>query len=172
MTSSGFIDLPLQEQISMIEKHEAELHLSHLDNDTAFELGSLIRSSFLAEQNAATDGIVISISLFSGHTLFACAVGNPRKLGPDNWDWVKRKANTVKRFGLSSFLVGRTRLLKGKELDGLGADYAAHGGGFPIHVEGCKAGPVGVVVVSGLKQEDDHYLIVNALDAFRRKSQV
>ncbi|EST06704.1 protein of unknown function DUF336 [Kalmanozyma brasiliensis GHG001] len=172
MASVGFIDLPLQEQIGLIEQHEATHRLSSLDNAVAFELGSLIRTFFLAKYDAAKEGIVISIALFSGHTLFSCAVGNPRKLGPDNWDWVRRKANTVRRFGLSSFLVGRTRLLKGKELDGLGPDYAAHGGGFPINVEGCSAGPVGAIVVSGLKQEDDHYLIVNALADFQKKDQI
>lgn len=154
----------LQGQVDLIESQEASLVLSNLSNDTAFQLGSLIRSAFLARFNPAQDGIVISIALFSGHTLFACAVGNPLKLGPDNWDWVRRKSNTVKRFGRSSYLVGRTRLLKGKELDGLGVDYAAHGGGFPIRVKGLTAGPVGVVVVSGLKQEDDHQLIVSALE--------
>lgn len=172
MASINFLDKPLQEQISIVEQHEATYRLAGLDNDAAFELGSLIRSIFLTKHDAAKEGIVISIALFSGHTLFSCAVGNPRKLGPDNWDWVRRKANTVKRFGLSSFLVGRTRLLKGKELDGLGPDYAAHGGGFPINVEGCTAGPVGAIVVSGLKQEDDHYLIVNALAAFQKKDQI
>lgn len=154
----------LKDQISLIESQESTLILPQLSNDTAFELGTLLRSTFLSTFDPKSDGIVISISLFSGHTLFSCAVGNPLKLGPDNWDWVRRKANTVERFGRSSYLVGRTRLLKGKELDGLGEDYAAHGGGFPIRVEGMTAAPVGVVVVSGLKQEDDHQLIVSALE--------
>lgn len=168
---AGFLNKPLPEQISTIEEHERTSRLTRLDNSIAFELGSLIRTCFLSAYDEASDGIVISIALFSGHTLFQCAVGNPRKLGPDNWDWVRRKSNTVKRFGLSSFLVGRNRLLKGKELDGLGPDYAAHGGGFPINIEGCDAGPVGVIVVSGLKQEDDHYLIVDALAALRKRQQ-
>lgn len=153
-----------QAQIKQIEAQEFTLILPSLDNNIAFELGSLIRSTFLSTFNPESDGIVISISLFSGHTLFSCAAGNPRKLGPDNWDWVRRKSNTVQRFGLSSFLVGRTRLSKGRNLDGLGADYAAHGGGFPIRVQGMTAAPVGVIVVSGLKQEDDHQLIVTALE--------
>ncbi|CBQ68199.1 conserved hypothetical protein [Sporisorium reilianum SRZ2] len=159
----------LQRQIDLIESQEATLVLPELTNDTAFELGSLIRSTFLAQFDPAKDGIVISIALFSGHTLFACAVGNPLKLGPDNWDWVRRKSNTVKRFGRSSYLVGRTRLFKGKELDGLGPDYAAHGGGFPVRIKGLTAGPTGVIVVSGLKQEDDHQLIVTALEKLLSK---
>ncbi|CDR98936.1 uncharacterized protein SPSC_02041 [Sporisorium scitamineum] len=161
----------LQNQVDLLESQEASLVLPELTNDTAFELGSLIRSTFLSQFDAAKDGIVISIALFSEHTLFSCAVGNPLKLGPDNWVWVRRKSNAVKRFGRSSYLVGRTRLFKGKELDGLGPDYAAHGGGFPIRINGLAAGPVGVIVVSGLKQEDDHQLIVTALEQLLAKKQ-
>ncbi len=42
-------------------------------------------------------------------------------------------------------------------------EYAPHGGGFPLIVAG--TGPVGVVLVSGLPQEQDHALIVEALEA-------
>jgi len=41
--------------------------------------------------------------------------------------------------------------------------YAPHGGGFPLLVRG--TGPVGVVLVSGLPQQEDHALIVDALEA-------
>lgn len=162
----------LHDQIALLQSQEAKLVLAELSNNTAFELGLLIRSAFLDQFDPTSDGIVISIALFSGHTLFSCAVGNASKLGPDNWDWVRRKSNTVQRFGLSSFLVGRQRLLKGKDLDGLGPDYAAHGGGFPIRINRLTAGPAGVIVVSGLKQEDDHQLIVTALEKFSANSNV
>jgi uncharacterized protein (UPF0303 family) len=42
--------------------------------------------------------------------------------------------------------------------------YAPHGGGFPLVVAG--TGIVGVALVSGLPQEQDHALIVEALEAF------
>ncbi|PWY97313.1 hypothetical protein BCV70DRAFT_68482 [Testicularia cyperi] len=157
-------------QISTIESQERSLVFESFSNDLAFELGSLVRSAFLSTFDPTTDGIVVSISLFSGHTLFACAAGNPRKLGPDNWDWVRRKTNTVRRYGLSSYLVGRTRLSKGKDLDGLGPDYAAHGGAFPINVKHCSTGPIGALVVSGLSQDKDHQLCVNAIQSLIAKS--
>jgi uncharacterized protein (UPF0303 family) len=43
------------------------------------------------------------------------------------------------------------------------ADFAAHGGSFPIRVHG--AGIIGCVTVSGLPQRADHELAVEALCA-------
>ena len=44
-------------------------------------------------------------------------------------------------------------------------DYAIHGGGFPIRVANVDQ-MVGVVVVSGLKQEHDHQIIVEVIKDF------
>lgn len=50
---------------------------------------------------------------------------------------------------------------------GAADEYAIHGGGFPVRVKGV-GGVVGVVVVSGLKQEDDHQVVVEVVDEFIR----
>ena len=44
-------------------------------------------------------------------------------------------------------------------------EYAIHGGGVPVRVEGME-GVVGVIVVSGLRQEEDHQIVVEALQTF------
>jgi uncharacterized protein (UPF0303 family) len=71
----------------------------------------------------------------------------------------------VERYGASSFLVGRRLAARGEELDAsMGVDpaqFAAHGGAFPVRV--ADVGVVGVVTVSGLPQADDHALVVEAL---------
>jgi uncharacterized protein (UPF0303 family) len=40
--------------------------------------------------------------------------------------------------------------------------YAIHGGGVPVRVRGVE-GPVAVVVVSGLAQEEDHGVVIEGL---------
>lgn len=47
-------------------------------------------------------------------------------------------------------------------LGGNAGDYAIHGGGWPVRVKGVE-GIVAVVVVSGLKQEQDHGIILQAV---------
>jgi len=68
----------------------------------------------------------------------------------------------------SSYAVGLKLAASGKSLaDSMGAaaaDYAAHGGCFPVVVPG--VGLVGSVTVSGLPQKDDHDLVVEAIREF------
>jgi uncharacterized protein (UPF0303 family) len=73
----------------------------------------------------------------------------------------------VARFHRSSYGVGLSLKAKNETLlekFGLAvADYAAHGGSFPLTV--AQAGVVGSVTVSGLPQRADHELVVEALCA-------
>lgn len=46
--------------------------------------------------------------------------------------------------------------------------YAIHGGGVPIKVRGVE-GVVGVVVVSGLKQHEDHAVVVEGISKIIRQ---
>ena len=50
-------------------------------------------------------------------------------------------------------------------LSGEKGDYAIHGGGVPVGVKGVE-GVVAVVVVSGLKQDEDHAVIVEVMKKF------
>lgn len=44
-------------------------------------------------------------------------------------------------------------------------EYAIHGGGVPVRVHGVE-GIVGVIVVSGLKQHEDHQVVVEGLEEY------
>lgn len=57
------------------------------------------------------------------------------------------------------------RGLKSSVPGGVPDDYAIHGGGFPIRVANVDQ-VVGVVVVSGLKQEHDHQVILEVIKDF------
>jgi uncharacterized protein (UPF0303 family) len=78
------------------------------------------------------------------------------------------KRRVVEHFGHSSFHERRRHEAAGTTFEAATSlrfpEYAPHGGGFPLIVEG--TGPVGVVLVSGLPQHEDHALIVEALEAF------
>jgi uncharacterized protein (UPF0303 family) len=87
---------------------------------------------------------------------------------PDNHVWVARKSATVQRFGVSSWYMGRK--LGGDEgafaakygLGGSAGTYAIHGGGVGVKIRGVE-GYVAVLVVSGLKQDEDHMACVEGL---------
>jgi len=79
----------------------------------------------------------------------------------------------VERYGSASYLVGARFRAKGstfEESSRLDPDeYAAHGGSFPITVEG--VGVVGTVTVSGLPQLQDHRFVVEVLEEFLSKDR-
>jgi uncharacterized protein (UPF0303 family) len=87
---------------------------------------------------------------------------------PDNDSWVARKRKTVLRWGVSTWYMHckfSGDEMAFREKYGLGnsaGEYAIHGGGVPIRVTGVE-GVIAVVVVSGLKQDQDHGVIVEVI---------
>lgn len=146
----------LKEDVEKIALQERELHLPRLDAQLAWELGSRLRA--MAVERGLV--IVVDIRRFNQPLFYAALEGTT----PDNPEWVRRKSNMVARYHRSSYGVGIDLKLKNEALQDRGhsiADFAAHGGSFPLHVEG--AGIVGSVTVSGLPQRADHELVVEAL---------
>ena len=145
------------EDIAVIEEQEKVLQFAAFDADTAWQLGGVLRSKLVERGAGATVEIEIA-----GQVLFTCATVGAK---PGQADWIRRKRNTVQKFGRSTYAIGRMLERDGQTLEGLHGldikDYAAHGGGFPIVVVG--AGRIGSVIVSGLPQRDDHALVVSAL---------
>jgi uncharacterized protein (UPF0303 family) len=74
---------------ALTAQQEALLRFSKFDADVAWQVGSVVRETFLAARaagkHAPESGVVIHIETFTGHTLFSCAVGRPPTVGPDNW---------------------------------------------------------------------------------------
>jgi uncharacterized protein (UPF0303 family) len=143
--------------LAELTAEEDELQLPRFSNDDAWTLGTA-----LVEQ-ARSEQLPIAVDVTrNGHQLFAAALTGA---SPDNAAWIARKAATVHRFGHSSLSVGqRFRELGTTFEDATRLDperYVAQGGAVPIVVR--DVGPVGVVVVSGLPQVEDHRMVVTAL---------
>lgn len=67
-------------------EHERLARFKSFTEETAWTLGTTIRSLFLERHGEdKSKGIVIKIETFTGHTLFAAAVGKTPVIGPDNW---------------------------------------------------------------------------------------
>ena len=149
--------MTLDEEIEILKTQELALHFAAFNADQAWRLGSRLREL----SQAASKPVAIGIWL-AGQTLLYTGTNG---ISAGNEDWLRRKRNTVLRFGKSSLLVG-LELAKSKttleQKQGLTlADYAAHGGGFPLLLSG--TGCVGAIVVSGLTQREDHALVITAL---------
>jgi uncharacterized protein (UPF0303 family) len=145
--------------LAELAAEEEELQFSAFTNDDAWELGAALVAG--ARRQGAPVAIDISRNR---HQLFHTALPGAT---PDNDSWIRRKTRVVNRFGHSTLYMrqaGRERGTTFEEQYGLDPlRYAAHGGGFPIVVR--RVGPVGVVVVSGLPQVEDHRMVVAALRA-------
>jgi uncharacterized protein (UPF0303 family) len=143
--------------LAELAAEEDELQLARFTNDDAWTLGTALVTRARADRLP----VAVDISRHS-HQLFHAALTGAT---PDNDSWIQRKARVVHRFGHSSLYVGQRSREAGTTFDEqFGLDpqqYAAHGGGVPLLVR--DVGPVGVVVVSGLPQVEDHRMVVAAL---------
>ena len=148
----------LDDLVATIVEQQRRLVLTHFDHEDAWSLGCLI------VEIARERDLPVVVDIRRGtHQLFHAALAGTT---PDNDTWVERKVRVVERFGEPSFLVGLRARAAGTtfpEASGLSEQqYAAHGGCFPLTVRG--VGPIGTVTVSGLPQEQDHALVVEALE--------
>lgn len=145
--------------IAAIAEQEKILLFKGFTEADAWAVGSAIRDLALA----AGQGVFVDVRLWD-RALFTHAMAGTNA---DNEDWVRRKVNVVRRFGVSSYRKALELKRDGKAFEaGRGtdpADYAAAGGGFPIRLAG---GPViGCVTVSNLPMRQDHELAVEAIAA-------
>ena len=145
--------------VADLAAEEDELQFTSFTNDDAWELGTAL------VEYARREGAPVAIDISRNHhQLFRAALPGAT---PDNDTWIARKQRVVHRFGHSTLHTRQAFVERGTTFEeALGLDpqqYAAHGGGFPVLVR--SVGPVGVVVVSGLPQLEDHRMVVSALRA-------
>ncbi|KAF7726441.1 hypothetical protein EC973_008775 [Apophysomyces ossiformis] len=150
--------------LNALLEQEAELQFTRFSSEDALNLGLLL----LENGKSYTRPIVIDITL-AGHQLFHYSM---QGTSPDNNEWVRRKNNTVNRFGHSSYYMGQYCASKSALFEQKYAvsdkEYACHGGAFPLKIR--DVGIVGTITVSGLAQEDDHNLVVRSIEQYLAKS--
>ncbi|WP_196887552.1 heme-degrading domain-containing protein [Aureivirga sp. CE67] len=135
-----------------------KIELNQFDNRIGLKLGLDILK--LAKEK--NKNIAIQIERLN-HIVFSYVDNN---LPADKHNWMRRKSNIAKHFEESSLSVkhdlknGNMTLSETFALDE--KDYLAKGGAIPIFVK--NAGMVAVITVSGLSDEEDHQIIVEALE--------
>lgn len=150
-------DLSNQTLVTELLEQEAELELTQFDQNAAWRLGSLIKTAAEA-MNAA-----VSIEIYAfEQVIFSFAMPGTNK---DQQEWLRRKRQTVLRFGHCSYFQGQSSAAKGRSFEAQPhldpKEYCGHGGGFPLRVK--NVGLIGAVTVSGLPEDIDHKLAVDAL---------
>ncbi|KAL3440658.1 hypothetical protein BJX65DRAFT_314608 [Aspergillus insuetus] len=157
---------------------------------TAWELGNALRQRILALPDTQRRPSLISIARAGHkeqhHVLFQ-AVTEPGT-HPDNEVWARRKRNTVLRWGMSTWAFRKKVLETGpvgtdesnvelawikkygmaSYVGGTPDEFCIYGGGVPVKVDGVD-GVVAVISVSGLRQEDDHQVIIEVIGEFLEK---
>ncbi|WP_311380859.1 heme-degrading domain-containing protein [Arthrobacter sp. ISL-28] len=148
---------------SLIRRIETEIQTLRFDK---FDQGDALALGLLLTGLGMSRKLPIAIDIRRNqHILFHASLQGAT---PDNDIWIERKARTAERYCEPSLLVGLRGRLGGGRLEDNGwfdqLRYASHGGAFPIYLNG--AGAVGTVTVSGLPQQADHDLVVEALGSF------
>lgn len=158
--------MSIEQDLQIIAEQEALLQFDRFDADTAWELGCRLREAAL--RRSAALAIVVTVNQLRR---FQCLMPGATA---NNEDWARRKHNVVQKFERSSLAIGldcQRQHSSLQEKNGLSlAEYATHGGGFPLLLRG--VGCIGSVVVSGLPQREDHQLVVEVLAALLQLDQV
>ena len=143
-------------------KQEENFSFSSFDNDDAIALGQ----EMLKIATSQKAPVIVQVRIGQQIIFHAALTGTTTE---NDW-WINRKARVVEKFNHSSIYVRVSFEEKNQtfeEHSGLDNElYAAHGGGFPIIVAG--QGVVGVALVSGLPQVEDHKMIIQGLTNFKQ----
>lgn len=153
-------------QLKDLSREEKSFTFAHFTCEHAWVIGNILRNALRTADCPA----LIHISL-AAQTLFH-APSLPGMM-PDSETWTKRKANTVLRWGHSTWYMScmfdgdykqfaEYHAMSGDEW----AKYTIEGGGFPVFVKGVE-GCVGAIVVVGIDGEQAHGVVVKAIEEYK-----
>ena len=134
-----------------------KIELETFNNRIGLEMGLAV-VNLAKERN---QNIAVQVERLN-HIIFLYVDDN---LPTDKHNWLRRKANVVKNFEESSLSVKFDLINGNMTLDETFAlnsnNYLAKGGSIPIFVK--NAGMVAIITVSGLRDEEDHKIVIDAL---------
>jgi uncharacterized protein (UPF0303 family) len=141
----------------MNEETLKKIELAKFDNEIGLEIGLTI-INLAKERN---QNIAVQVERLN-HIVFLYV---DDQLPADKHNWLKRKANVAKYFEESSLNVKQDLINGNMTLESTFAldekKYLAKGGAIPIFVK--NAGMIAIITVSGLHDEEDHKIIIDAL---------
>lgn len=144
-----------------LAEDEARLQFGAFSNADALALGVLLVQLAREREKAVAVSIRRNGEVLFAHAMDGCSL--------DHATWIERKCRVVQRYGHSSYFMGVAYRARGTSFEAhTGLDpreYAARGGAFPLLLKG--TGMVGIVAVSGLTEQDDHALVVRALEQWQ-----
>ncbi|GJI89065.1 heme-degrading domain-containing protein [Duganella hordei] len=147
------------ELLETLAQQEKELQFAAFDSDAALALGLKVIELARQQGKAITVNITVNSKVLFHHAMQGASA--------DQADWIRRKNNVVARFGRCSFYIGIDHKHRGVAFDEIKyldpVDYAANGGAFPIAIK--DTGIIGTITVSGMRQAEDHAMVVEALRA-------
>lgn len=147
--------MSVESDIAVVAEQQRVCVFKAFDETTALKLGTRIAELCGAKGEA----LAIEVRFWNRQLYFYAMPGT----SPDNAEWIRRKSNFVRRFNRPSY--SGTLRQQGKDFpfdSGLDQkEFAAHGGSFPISIEGVSV--VGSITVSGVPGRRDHGYVVEAI---------
>lgn len=155
--------IKLEYNLTELREQEERLKFENFTNEMAMEIGLLI----IKNAKKMNKSIIVDIRK-ANHQVFHYAMEGTTS--DNNW-WIIRKNNVVNRFSKSSLFIGIKLKLEEKSIEDKylidSKEYAPFGGAFPVNVEG--VGIIGTITVSGMKQIEDHNIIIETLSQYLNK---
>jgi len=148
--------MPVETDLEIVARQEAELVFDRFDEDLAFEIGSNMRR--LAKTFGK--GAAVGVYLWDRTMFFGATAGAT----DGNRGWIERKVKLVRLMQKSSYRIvlergDQPRVLSNWALEA--GDYAIAGGAFPITIR--NVGIIGAAATSGLPERDDHEVSRSAI---------
>ena len=149
----------LEQLMEQIRQQEEALVFDHFSQADAWKLGQVLYEHCCKAPKPMSMAIYLNGTEVFKYIMEGATANNDV--------WMRRKKNTVQLMQMSSLRKMYESQYKGWTQEQYGypvGEYGFVGGGFPLRLRG--SGVVGAICVSGLPGEEDHKLLVRAIEDY------